>query len=143
MARWPLTALLLIAPALPAAAQEHGDPDTGFDLVLARRQEAPPGTDLRVTTTTVYPCTGYRLRVTTTRSGDTIAVDIGGLVRPNPCLPSADPAEGSVYLGSFGGGLYHILVRYRGASDLYRLRFTTGAARPTALRASFTTLRGY
>lgn len=138
-----LPAFLLAAQGGKARAQGEGEADTGFELSLLQRTEAPPGTDLFIRTTAVYPCAGYRVLASPTRKGDTIAVDIGGLQRPAPCIASADVAEGSVFLGSFGGGTYILRLRYRGRTDLHRIVFTTTRVRTSPLHATFTTLKGY
>ena len=138
-----LPAILLAARPGTARAQGEGESDTGFELSLLRRTEAPPGTDLFIRTTAIYPCAGYRVLASLTRRGDTIAVDIRGLQRPSPCFASADAAEGSVFIGSFGGGSYLLRLRYRGRTDLHRIAFTTTRVRTSPLHATFTTLKGY
>jgi hypothetical protein len=140
MARRSLLIGLLALVAASARGQTFGEPDTDLEIRLVTDADDPPGLYAFLTTTSVYPCAGYRMRTTVTRERDTISVRIGGFVQPVPCVSGMDEARGSVYLGNPAYGTYMLRFVYRGSADLYRMVCINRIPAVAALRSHFTTV---
>ena len=138
---FPIATILFFSPLIHQAhSQEVGARDTGFNVTLVRRTEFPPGFEAGITTTSYYPCAGYRMRPTVTWNSDTVSIDIGGFVRPSPCFETMSRATGNVYLGDIADGKYLMRLRYRGDADLYKLKVRNGQIAIDPIISKFTEL---
>jgi hypothetical protein len=133
--------LLLLTPVVQSQESSPGQLDTKFRIEIIQRSEFPPGLDAEVTTTSVYPCAGYRLGCSTVWNRDTLNIHIGGLVRPTPCIQGMSRATGSTYLGNIGSGSYILRLRYRGETDLYEFVREQSEIQVKPLCVSFSTVR--
>lgn len=106
-----------------AAAQTHPSIDTRIFIALSY-VDTLPGFIAALTTSSTYPCEGYRITTRVTHFNDTLAVHIGGFVRPVPCFRSAAVAEGTAYLGRSLTGSHILMLGYRGTQDFYEIRFS-------------------
>lgn len=138
MSRRIILVAVLFLLAAETRGQTPGEIDTGFQVLLRRQEHPVPVIVAQITTTTLYPCAGYGLRLSVRNDGDTVTLAVTGMVRPSPCLQSMDPATGTAYL--FPPGERDVILRilYREQSDFYRCGVTGAGVRVTALRARFT-----
>jgi hypothetical protein len=118
-------------------SQSSTNLDTHFAIALSRTNE-PNGIVADITTTSTYPCEGYRIQTRMTREYDTLTVHIGGVVRPTPCLSMFGAASGTAYLGNSLRGTYFLKVRYRASNDLYKLIISDKSIFAVPLHAEFT-----
>jgi hypothetical protein len=137
-----LTIALPFFAAIPElTAQDYGKRDTDFTITIHERDEFPPGFDADLESSAIYPCTGYDIRAGISWNRDTLTIDIGGFRAPAPCITLSAPATGTVYLGDIGPGTYVLRIRYRGDSDLHRVKLTGESAQIRAIANEFTTIR--
>lgn len=128
----------MLALAAPAGAQHYGGLDTGFEFTLSQRRTPPAGIELGLTTTSTYPCAGYRILSGAAWSDDTLRIALRGLKRPAPCVPLASVATGTMFLGDLGDTTIVLLFSYRGHEDRYRVTIAAGDTTVIALRRRFT-----
>jgi hypothetical protein len=121
--------------------QSYGNLDTSFEFALTERRQAPLGVELKLVSTTAYPCAGYRILCSVQWSRDTLTVAILGLRRPSPCVPLASVASGSVFLGDLGDTTVVLRFTYRGHEDRYRIAFSRTGTRIAPLSRGFTSVR--
>jgi hypothetical protein len=130
--------IVIMLSSWSATAQDYGNLDTEFRIVIGHSEDFPPGFTAEITTTNSYPCVGYEIRSGVSWHLDTLSISIGGFLRPSPCYESMTPATGSLYMGDIGPGEYVLRIRYRGATDLHQLTVAEGYVAASKLDASFT-----
>jgi hypothetical protein len=129
----------MLACASPIVAQSDGALDTKFLFRLSLFTEGERlGLSADVTTTSTYPCVGFGIQVRQVLKADTIAISIGGMIRPNPCLQASDIASTKMFIGPLINSTYVLRISYRGTEDMYLLAVRKGQYSITPLYTTFT-----
>jgi hypothetical protein len=130
--------LMFLAVGAPRPVSDNAG--TGIDIRLVTDADYPPGLYAFLTTTSTYPCAGYRLRTIMTREYETLSVRISGPVRPTPCLATMDEARGQAYLGNPAYGTYLLRIVYDGREDLYSMTCFDRVPTIVPISRGFTTI---
>lgn len=128
----------------PSAESQQPSPLSEKAWLLMQLYERPaiPGIpkslQLRLSTTQMYSCLGYRVPARLSTAPGELRLDIGDVTEiPGPCPAALGPAVGDVTLPATARGTFTLRLRHRGQEDRYRLVLEEDRIELTPLRARF------
>jgi hypothetical protein len=131
--------MLLTMTAVPVWSKNVAAENPLFILLLSQITTGDRSTlSVDVKTTLKYPCEGFVIDLSQLIRQDTVTVIIGGVTRPNPCVPINSEATGTMVLPPLEHGVYVLRIRYKKWSDLYQLTVESDRFVVAPITAMFT-----
>lgn len=128
----------------PSAESQQAPPPSEKAWLLMQLYERPaiPGSpkslQLRLSTTRMYSCLGYRVPARLSTAPGELRLDVGDVTEiPGPCPAALGPAVGDVTLPEAARGTFTLRLRHKGQEDQYRLVLEEARLELTPLRARF------